>query len=405
MRYRIVRHGGLVIAVWLLAGSAWGGGSDVVRVRTRVFDLHYEVDRASRPIESVALWYTDDRGRTWHQYGFDDDRRSPMAFTAPGEGQYGFHFVVTNRSGVSGPPPDATTTPHVRAFVDFTPPVVQVYPPRTVRMLGQRVVRIRWTAIDSNLDVRPIRLEYRSPAADKWSPVAKTPLSNTGRYDWRVPTDLTGPLAVRVSVTDRGGHHASAESRVFEVAPIPPPTPQPAAVSSAPAPSIEDVSRALNLYRQGVGRRERGEQRMAISLLREALALNPQFTEALATLGDTYLDAGAVDSARRAFDLALRQNPTLRGALRGSARLDMRSDDYASAADRIRMIVERFPRDAEAWMDLGDVAIYQGDDVSARDYYQRAATVDPDESSIVEAARTRLELLVRSSRAYEEEKR
>ena len=205
MRYRIVRHGGLVIAVWSFAGSAWGGGSDVVRVRTRVFDLHYEVDRASRPIESVALWYTDDRGRTWHQYGFDDDRRSPMAFTAPGEGQYGFHFVVTNRSGVSGPPPDATTTPHVRAFVDFTPPVVQVYPPRTVRMLGQRVVRIRWTAIDSNLDVRPIRLEYRRPAADKWSPVAKTPLSNTGRYDWRVPTDLTGPLAVRVSVTDRGG--------------------------------------------------------------------------------------------------------------------------------------------------------------------------------------------------------
>jgi len=176
-------------------------------------------------------------------------------------------------------------------------------------------------------------------------------------------------------------------------------------ISTAPAPSIEDVSRALNLYRQGVGRRERGEPRLAISLLREALSLNPQFTEALATLGDTYLDAGAFDPARRAFDLALRQNPTLRGALRGSARLDMRTDDYASAADRIRMIVERFPRDAEAWMDLGDVAIYQGDDVSARDYYQRAATVDPAESSIVEAARARLDLLRRSSRAYEEEKR
>jgi len=83
----------------------------------------------------------------------------------------------------------------------------------------------------------------------------------------------------------------------------------------------------------------------------------------------------------------------------------MRTDDYASAADRIRMIVERFPRDAEAWMDLGDVAIYQGDDVSARDYYQRAATVNPAESSIVEAARTRLDLLMRSSRAYEETKR
>ncbi len=405
MRDRIVRHGCLVIAVCSLAGAGGAGASDIVRVRTRVFDLHYEVDRASRPIESVALWYTHDGGQTWHQYGLDDDHRSPMAFTAPSEGQYGFHFVVTNRSGVSGPPPDATTTPHVRAFVDFTPPVVQVYPPRTARMLGQRVVQIRWTAIDANLDVRPIRLEFRRPAADKWSPVAKTALANTGRYDWRVPKELIGPMAVRVSVIDRGGHRASAESRVFEVPLMAPPTPQPEVISTAPAPSIEDVSRALNLYRQGVGRRERGEPRLAISLLREALSLNPQFTEALATLGDTYLDAGAFDPARRAFDLALRQNPTLRGALRGSARLDMRTDDYASAADRIRMIVERFPRDAEAWMDLGDVAIYQGDDVSARDYYQRAATVDPAESSIVEAARTRLDLLMRSSRAYEETKR
>jgi hypothetical protein len=407
MNQRTLGHGCLSIIVCLGTGPALADGSEVAQARTRVFDLHYEVDRASLPIESVALWYASDGGRSWHQYGFDEDRRSPMAFTAPTEGAYGFYFVVTNRSGVSGPPPDATTTPHARAFVDFTPPVVQIYPPRTAQTAGQRVVQIRWTAIDANLDARPIRLEFRRPSAETWTPVADAPITNTGRYDWRVPVELTGPIAVRVSVTDRGGHHASAETRVFEAPPKAAPGPE-TGVGKAPtaaSPSIEDVSRALNLYREAVGRREGGERRMAVSLLRESISLNPQFTEALVALGETYVDARAFDPARSAFDLALRQNPTLRGALRGSARLDMRADDYASAAGRLRMIVERFPDDAEAWMDLGDVAIYQGDDVSARDFYQRAATVEPSASSIVEAARTRLDLLLRSSRTYEEEKR
>lgn len=391
-------HGCLAAIGFLTAGAALA--DPPARVQTRVFDLHYEVDRAAMPVESVSLWYTADDGRTWHQYGFDDDGQSPMTFTAPGEGRFGFYFVVTNSAGASGPPPDAETKPHAGAYVDYTPPVVQVYPPKTTQMLGRRVVQISWTALDAHLTPRPIELEYRRPAATSWTRITESPLANAGRYDWRVPDGLTGPLIVRVAVTDEGGHRVFAESPTFEVPPYAPPEPKPEDTSTKTPPSIEDINRAMNLYREGVSERQRGESRMAVSLLRRAVSLNPEFTEALSALGETYLDLRAFDAARSAFELALLQNPALRGALRGSAKLDLRGDDYASAAGRLRMIVEQFPKDAEAWMDLGDVAIYQGDDVSARAFYQRAATVDPSASPIVEAARARLDLLMRSSRAY-----
>ena len=49
----------------------------------------------------------------------------------------------------------------------------------------------------------------------------------------------------------------------------------------------------------------------------------------------------------------------------------------------------------ETWLNLGDVAIYQGDELLAREHYTRAATLDPTATEVVEKARLRLAELER----------
>ena len=72
----------------LLAAVAHASVDQPIRVNTRVFDIEYEVNAASLPLDAVQLWYTKDGGKSWHQYGPDDDRQSPISFEAPAEGLY-----------------------------------------------------------------------------------------------------------------------------------------------------------------------------------------------------------------------------------------------------------------------------------------------------------------------------
>ena len=154
------RHGCLIVACGIgLAGlSAATYGSEPVNLQARLFDIEYDVNDAALPLETVELWYTQDDGTTWQRYGFDDDRLSPFPFEAQSEGQYGFFVVLTNETGSSANPPTQGTPPHQWAFVDYTPPVVQLHTLRQTTVLAQRVLQVRWTAIDSNFGARPVTL-------------------------------------------------------------------------------------------------------------------------------------------------------------------------------------------------------------------------------------------------------
>jgi len=412
MRWSWLRNSAILAAVVFCADSR-GYASDPVRVNTRVFDIEYAVNDAALPLDSVQLWYTLDDGRTWRHYGYDDDGHSPFTFQAPEEGPFGFFVVLQNSTGASSEPPAPGTAPHQTAFVDYTPPVVQLHELRPTVQFGQRILQLRWTAIDANLITRPMELSYRSIPDTSWHPINPDRAANTGRFDWRLPDEVRGSIAVRVAAVDQGGNRVDSKEQVADLSTISGP-PQDldqdrlrssnASRESSPINSVTASpragARAAHLYADAISHRDRGELRRSIALLRDAVRLDPNMTEAFAEMASLLYLLGDLDKSINAYEIALTQRPSMRSALQGAARVYRRKNDYASAAERLRTILRYNPNDAEVWMNLGDIAVYQGDEILARDCYSRATKIDPQATDVIAAARKRLELMQRVSRTY-----
>lgn len=412
MRRKKNWHGCLSVAVPGLV-LAHASAQEPAQIQSRVFEIAYRVNEEALPLESVQLWYTVDEGRTWHQYGLDEDRQSPMVFRAGFEGLYGFFLRLTNAAGASAPPPSASNPAHQWAFVDFTAPVVQLHPLRQTTVLAHQVLQIRWSAIDSNLLLRPIEIEYQLPPDQSWHAIVAEPLANTGRYDWRLPTGLAGALAIRVIATDKGSHRVRSDRQSVEIVSV---TPSHVATTHAPvtaAPSMgqtrptlalagttNDATHAARLLAEAITLRDAGDDRRAVMRLREAVKLAPELTDAFAEMGGIFYRMGDLDRALNAYEIALAQRPTMRNALLGAAVVDRQMHDYASAARRLRTILRYDPHDARTWMHLGDIAIYRGDEVLARECYVRATRIDPQAGKVIEDARKRLQLMTEVSRTF-----
>ena len=51
-------------------------------------------------------------------------------------------------------------------------------------------------------------------------------------------------------------------------------------------------------------------------------------------------------------------------------------------------------------MNLGDVGVFQGDEILARECYLRASRIDPEAVEVISHARQRLALMAEVSRTY-----
>ena len=407
-------HGRLLLlaATFFSCVPAWG--EEPMLVRSQAFEIEYQINEQAQPIESVALWYTTDQGENWFNFGSDEDRQSPIGFRAEREGLYGFYLVAANAAGASGAPPHRGTMPHFRALVDFTSPVVQLHSLRQVTMLGQRTIQIRWTAIDANFTARPLTLEYRVLPGDTWRPISREPLINTGRFDWRPPDDLVGAVAIRATVRDRVGHSTVSEPQTHEmtnVMPVSRPTarlsralvsPFATTFNAIPGGSTHTnrVDRVAPLFAKALAHRDRGEYREGIARLREVVRLDPASGDAFVEMGDMLYHVDDLERALQAYDLALRQQPMMRRALRGAALIHRRNNEHEAAAERLRTILQGDPNDAEVWINLGDLSIFQGAEVRARECYTRASLVDPTAIQVIADARERLQLMATVSRTY-----
>lgn len=402
-------HGGLIYAFSLVAFGPFDP-SAVARVQTRNFDIAYAVNEAALPLQSVQLWFSRDEGGTWDEYGFDEDRQSPITFQAPAEGAFGFFLIFRNSTGASSDPPSRGTPPQQRVFVDFTPPVVQLHPLRVTSNLGQTTLQVRWTAIDSHLLPRPIELVYRKLPDPAWIPAMTESLANTGRYDWRLPENVSGTIAVKITVGDEGGHRVDSEPQSIDASVMGgessgPIGGQAAAIPSAPpdeaASAIPGSKRAKEqvskLVTEATSLRERGELVAGVSRLREAVKLDPKRTDAFNEMAGMLLQLNEPDKALHAYEIVLKQRPNDRDALRGMARVFREKRDLPMAAERLRTLLRYNPTDAEVWIDLGDIAVFQGDEVLARDCYTRATTLDPKATTTVAEAKERLAMMASNS--------
>jgi len=289
--------------------------------------------------------------------------------------------------------------------IDFTPPVVQLHALRQADQLGQPTVQIRWTAIDAQLPARPIELTYRRPPDPTWLPISTDPLANTGRYDWRVPAEIAGHIEMRATVSDLGGHRVESEPQSIELdlgstTAKPSLVEKPAAMDAAAVSGSKKAKdQAAKLFADALGHRERGEFSQGVARLREAIKLDPQRFDAFPLMAGMLARLGDNDRALSAFDVALKQRPSDRASLLGAALVYRDKKDYPSAVDHLRTLLRYYPTDAEGWMNLGDVAVFQGDEVLARECYTRAANIDPQASQVIADAKQRLALLVPRSSA------
>ena len=76
--------------------------------------------------------------------------------------------------------------------------------------------------------------------------------------------------------------------------------------------------------------------------------------------------------------------------MEGVAWVNIAGREFEPAGEQLWRLVRRNPADVEAWLHLGDVAIYRGDELSAREHYELAATLDPTATEIIERAQRRL---------------
>lgn len=87
-----------------LGGTRLGGEMAVTSIRSRQIELHYQITSTAQDAQ-VELWYTRDRGTTWQACGKDEDRISPVVFTAPSEGLYGFTLIASVGNAPARPAP------------------------------------------------------------------------------------------------------------------------------------------------------------------------------------------------------------------------------------------------------------------------------------------------------------
>lgn len=380
-----------------------------VPVRSLRVELHYRA--AEGPSAGrVALWYTRDLGATWQRYGTDEDGRSPLVFEAPAEGLYGVSLFP---EGVEGQRVEleAHARPQRWLFLDATPPLVQwtrIEPDDDFSRT--RLLHLRWTAYDAHFPARPVTLMYQSSLDQRWR-LIDAELPNSGRHTWKVPDELTGQVALKILVRDRGGH---AVERVFGPVPVArwleaPPSSQPASTVATTAPaaaefartrpaepwditiSPEDRQKAQRLYETATMLRRRREYDVAMARLQESLALNPRLLSARNDLAGLYYLQKDYTRAIDSYREVLQQDDRHLNALRGAALTYLAMRDYPESQRMLKRVVEQDADDAASWLDLGDVLFMMGDEHQARLSWERAERADSTEDGVI-AARARQRL-------------
>lgn len=393
-------------AVLLACGSASGGSpSEPIPVTSQRFEISYRLNRDAEPLQAIELWYTRDRGHTWHLYGLDDDRRSPITFNAPGEGLYGLTVVLYNAAGASSPRPGSGTTPQSWTLVDYTPPVLQLHQARLIAApSSQPRIQLSWSAYDAHLPARPIELSYRQPGQPSWTPIDAR-LANVGRADWCVPDGVSGPVEIRVLVRDRVGHVAVREFSPVTVEPAPLPSPEATAgraneaAATQPAgdkaalywPGPQEASEAERLYELGTWFLLRGRLDVAELRFLEALELDPTHKAARNDLAGVLLRRGAAAEAIQNYQSVLDQDDDFLPAARGLALALAAQKRYSEAAVSLRRILKARPSDPQTLLELGDVLLLGGDPGGARRRWMEVTRQSGVPTEILRDATTRLQ--------------
>lgn len=404
-------------ATVLLAGDLSTLSPTPSAIAAKRFALRVRTTSDSPEAAELMLWYTRDRGQTWQPGPFSVSGKDYIVFEAKSEGLYGFYITAKSATGSGTDRPVAGTQPQRWVYIDYTPPLAQW---KNVELVcdaaGNRRVMMDWTAYDVNMEERPIAVAYQPAGQMQWRTISAA-LPNTGRYDWTPPSDVLGRVTFRLTVRDLGGHSVErlfgpisldpvaakvsesvTESPVAASRPVRRvglASPQPKEVDLPEPEIIVDPAsrvRAQKLYEQGVWHVERGQYAEAQERLLEALELDPTLLPARVDLAGVYYSRGNYGDSISQYQAALKKDGSRATALKGLALAFVAQRDYPEARKTLERLLQSDERNAEAWLNLGDVVYQMGDRDNARQFWNRAAGVSPDAREIVLKAQNRLSL-------------
>ena len=170
------------------------------------FQLNYGIDSIDPSgVERVDLWMTRDLGRTWKNWGTDPDGVSPFPVQVPEQGVYGFRVVIHSKDGLSGKPPANGHQPDIQIRVDTDAPKVYIASVPYGRGAEAGRLIINWVADDPWLTLRPISLFWSTQPNGPWTEI-ESGLRNSGRYVWKVATDVPRQVYLRIDAVDQAGN-------------------------------------------------------------------------------------------------------------------------------------------------------------------------------------------------------
>jgi len=162
----------------------------------------------------------------------------------------------------------------------------------------------------------------------------------------------------------------------------PDPRDVPADTHTVSLAALKVPPRAQRDWQRALEARQRGDAAGALRHLERALAVCPDYPQALNDLGAHYLRKGDYGRAGRLFARAVELEPAFYAAWVNLSRCRLMSGDYARAAEAgVRALALR-PGEAPANSQLALSYYLQGDLERARRYFLRVAELDPASPSM-----------------------
>lgn len=369
--------------------------------------LYFET-AAGASVTEAQLWLSRDAGRSWSPAQVELRGNRSIRFVPPADGEYGLYLVLVNAAGPSAEPPKPGTPPHTTVVVDTAAPVVQLHDARLEHVDGRVQVRLRVSMIEENLGTSGVRLFYRSPALDAWLDGGEAMVVN-GQLTWTAPPTISGPLSLRLVVTDLAGNRTMD---TLTDLPVPPPPPATQPVASAPAPATDPAEtdtgptpEPSEKPAEGVERRPETARTdaslpppltsnvaRALSALRSAIRENPSDASARIDLARLLYRHARYDEAERQFQAAREIDPQSDDALEGLALVASTRQRYSEARDYLHDLVTRRPGRADFWLHYGDVENMLGNRDEAIAAWRQATQATQGVPKLANRAAQRLRL-------------
>jgi len=390
--------------------------AEIPIVRTISMNIHYQIENVSpQDLERVELWYGRGLAGAWELSDFDQDKISPVRFVAPAEGIFRFLIIATDRWGrrschsqgvhqsvVSNGVPEGIP-PHLVVYIDYTSPILSLYSPRGELVDYQlSELDFRWASFDSNLTDRPVQLFIQQSNASEWTPISGS-LEASGKFSWKIPTDIKGAIRAKAVLTDRAGNsdirysgviHLSENRSVNTFPPsktvIPetkiaePNTVNPDVLvktndnqpqtSALPVLSGQEIRKRTAQYiLRGNLHVERREWPEAIKAYEQALNTDPGSIEARSNLARVLLQTGEFDQAQLQYGLCLDLDETFTSAWYGLAQAQIARKKYQEAKISLDKLLQLDSKDYQSWYLHGNVAEKLGLIDIARSSWEKAA--------------------------------